>query len=61
MYDRVRTFSGHLQDVGKQLDKATDSYNKAVGSLESRVLPVGDGDSGSTGRRRGRSCPSWSR
>ncbi len=40
VYDRVRTFAGHLQEVGKQLDRATDSYNRAVGSLESRVMPV---------------------
>ncbi len=40
VYDRMRTFTGYLSDVGKSLNKATDSYNKAVSSLEARVLPA---------------------
>jgi DNA recombination protein RmuC len=40
LYDRVRTFAGHLSDVGKRLDSAAESFNRAVGSLESRVLPT---------------------
>ncbi len=39
LYDRVRTFLGHFAGVGSSLKRATDNYNKAVGSLESRVLP----------------------
>ena len=39
LYDRIRTFLGHLEGVGDSLQRATDNYNKAVGSLESRVLP----------------------
>jgi len=31
--------AGHLQALGAQLGKSVDSYNKAVGSLENRVLP----------------------
>lgn len=40
LYDRVRTFTGHLLELGKRLESATDYYNRAVGSLESRVLPT---------------------
>ncbi|TAM83801.1 MAG: DNA recombination protein RmuC [Acidobacteria bacterium] len=39
LYDRVRTFLGHFEGVGSSLQRATESYNRAVGSLESRVLP----------------------
>jgi DNA recombination protein RmuC len=38
LYERLRIFATHLGDVGKGLDRAVVSYNKAVGSLESRVL-----------------------
>ena len=39
LYDRVRTFLGHFEGVGSSLKRATETYNRAVGSLESRVLP----------------------
>jgi DNA recombination protein RmuC len=39
LYDRIRTFVGHFESVGGALGRAVDSYNKATGSLESRVLP----------------------
>jgi DNA recombination protein RmuC len=39
LYDRLRVFADHMSDVGKRLKGATESYNQAVGSLESRVLP----------------------
>ncbi len=38
LYDRLSTLGGHFQDLGRRLDLAVDSYNKAIGSLESRVL-----------------------
>jgi len=39
LYDRLRTFVAHFERVGTDLRQATETYNKAVGSLESRVLP----------------------
>ncbi len=38
LYERVATFTGHFRKVGGGLNSAIDSYNKAVGSFETRVL-----------------------
>ncbi len=38
LHDRLRGLAGHIAAVGNGLDRAVESYNKAVGSLESRVL-----------------------
>jgi len=38
LHDRLRSLAGHLEAVGKGLDRAVESYNKAVGTLESRVM-----------------------
>lgn len=38
LYERVVTFSGNMSKVGSSLENALTHYNKAVGSLESRLL-----------------------
>jgi DNA recombination protein RmuC len=38
LHDRLRGLANHLEAVGKGLDRAVESYNKAVGTLESRVM-----------------------
>lgn len=39
LYDRVVTFAEHLDNAGKNLDRATKAYNAAVGSFEGTLLP----------------------
>jgi DNA recombination protein RmuC len=38
LYERLGVFTGHFARIGRSLDGAVDTYNKAVGSLDSRVL-----------------------
>ncbi|MEM6255208.1 MAG: DNA recombination protein RmuC [Cyanobacteria bacterium P01_D01_bin.156] len=38
LYDRTRVFTGHMQKMRRGLETTVDTFNKAVGSLESRVL-----------------------
>src|SRR5713226_4454615 len=38
LHDRLRLLATHIASVGTGLDRAVECYNKAVGSLESRVL-----------------------
>jgi DNA recombination protein RmuC len=40
LYERLGTFGGHLDSLGKALNRSVGAYNSAVGSLESRVLPA---------------------
>ncbi|MDD5556647.1 MAG: DNA recombination protein RmuC [bacterium] len=39
LYDRLATFVGYVADVGKSLQKSVTDYNRAVGSLETRLMP----------------------
>lgn len=38
LYDRIAVLAGHFVDMRKGLEKTIDSYNKSVGSFESRIL-----------------------
>jgi DNA recombination protein RmuC len=38
LHDRLRTLGKHFEAVGRGLDRAVESYNMAVGSLETRVM-----------------------
>lgn len=38
LYKRLATLAAHFDDLGASLRKATEAFNKAVGSMESRVL-----------------------
>ena len=40
LYTRLGKFGEHLSRLGRSLGSTVDSYNKAVGSLEGRVLPT---------------------
>jgi len=40
-YERVNIFAEHLDDMGSGLKSALKSYNEAIGSWESRILPSG--------------------
>jgi DNA recombination protein RmuC len=38
LHERLRNLGAYVENVGKGLDRAVEAYNKAVGSLESRVM-----------------------
>ncbi|MCB9856686.1 MAG: DNA recombination protein RmuC [Phycisphaerales bacterium] len=39
LYDRLCKFTGDLEGIRKGLEKASDSYNRAIGSWERRAIP----------------------
>ena len=40
LYERLGTFNSHFMKIGDRLRQGTEDYNKAVGSLESSILPA---------------------
>ncbi len=38
-YDRIQTVHQYFADTGRQLEKTVESYNRSVGSWESRLIP----------------------
>ncbi len=40
LYERMATLATHFCDMKRSLERTVISYNKAVGSMESRVLPM---------------------
>lgn len=40
LYERMAVLAEHVNDIGQALGKSITAYNRAVGSLETRVLPA---------------------
>ncbi len=39
LYERMKTLAKYFDDLGSAIGKSMDTYNKIIGSMESRVLP----------------------
>lgn len=40
LYTRISSFGEHMAKLGKNLGSAVEGYNKAIGSLEQKVIPT---------------------
>jgi DNA recombination protein RmuC len=40
LYERLASMAGHLEELRRAIEKSVEAYNRAAGSLESRVLPA---------------------
>ncbi|GBC63142.1 DNA recombination protein RmuC [Desulfonema ishimotonii] len=40
LYKRLETFNSHIAELGKNLNRTVAGYNRAVGSLERRLVPA---------------------
>ncbi len=40
LYERMAVLAGHMNEVGQSLGKSVTAYNRAIGSLETRILPA---------------------
>ncbi len=40
LYERMAVLAEHMNDVGQALSKSVSAYNRAIGSLETRILPT---------------------
>ena len=41
LYERLSSMTGHMNRLGRELERCTTTYNQVIGTLERRVLPSG--------------------